>query len=229
MKRVIMMVTTTLLTMLGACGNGGRLCAQADSNIDRYVALHEASRRTMDNAGYWSVSLSAGGSAYFGEFDMGFASGLGEWLSPIGKVTVARWFSSVWGVRFQADGGMLKNHVVRLQDPSTKGQFYYADGYLQAISNVMNWGSVKRSNRPVSILLIGGVGMAWTPSRRHIPTQFTPAAVLGGQLNIRMNDHWSLALEIDGTIVKDNFNSRIGGRRYEGWATGSVGLVYRFY
>lgn len=204
------------------------LSAQSEASVNRYLAMRESAQRTVDNSGYWSVSLSGGGAAYFGEFDMALNKGVGDWVAPMGKVTVARWFSSVWGVRFQADGGVFKSQMMEMEDLSAKGQFYYADGYLQVITNVMNWGRVKRTQRPVSILLVGGVGMAWTPSRKLAPTQFTPAALLGGQLNIRMTDFWSLALEADGTFVKDSFNSRTGGRKYEGWATATIGLVYKF-
>lgn len=215
--------------LLGLFAGSSPLLAQSEESVNRYLALRESSRRTLDNSGHWSVTLSGGGSAYFGEYDMTFTKNFGDWVAPIGKIAVSRWFSSAWGVRFQADGGIFKNYRVEMEESSTQGEFYYADGYLQVITNVMNWGHIKRTQRPVSILLVGGLGMAWTPSREFVPAQFTPAALLGGQLNIRMTDFWSLALEIDGTIVKDNFNSHTGGRKYEGWATATIGLAYRFF
>lgn len=224
MKKIL--VTTGLL--LSMLTSGDRLAAQSDVYIDRYVALRESARRTMDNSGFWTVSLAGGGSAYFGENDLWFTHTLGDWVAPMGKVTVSRWFSSVWGIRFQADGGTLKNYTLVMEEDIAKGEFYYADSYLQVVTNVMNWGRTKRTQRPISICLIGGIGMAWTPSRESVPQQFSPAAVLGGQLTIRMTDFWSLGLELDGTIVKDNFNSYTGGRKYEGWATAMMGLVYRF-
>lgn len=203
------------------------LSAQSDASVHRYLALRESSKHTMDNSGHWSVSLSAGGTAYFGEMDMSFSKS-GDWVCPFGKVTVTRWFSSVWGLRFQVDGGQFKNYAVKEEDPSKKGLFNYVDGYLEVVTNVMNWGHDKRIQRPISIFLLGGVGMVWTPARTSVPMRISPSVILGGQLNIRMTDYWSLALEIDGTIVKDDFNSRIGERLYEGYATVSMGLVYRF-
>lgn len=205
------------------------LFAQSEASINRYLALRELSRQARENADYWSVSLSGGGTAYWGEKDMAFTNTLGDSMAPFGKLTVARWFSSVWGLRLQVDGGLFKNYIVaEEEDPITKGEFRYMDGYLEVVTNVLNWGANKRSQRPISICILGGFGMAWTPTRNTFSAKYSPAAILGGQLNIRMTDYWSLALELDGTIVKDNFNSHIGGRKYEGWATVSVGLAYRF-
>lgn len=199
---------------------------QSDAQFDHYLSLREKNRQTGDNKGYWAVSLSGGVSLYQGESDGGTSKI--DQLSPYGKLTVARWFSSVWGIRWEAGGGTQKNSHVMMKEPDTKGKFYFVDSYLTLITNLMNWGTCKRSNRPVGVYLFLGGGGAWTPARDQKKQEFSPAAIGGVDLNIRMTDYWSFSLGIEGTIVKDNFNGYTGGRKFEGYAGVTAGLTYRF-
>lgn len=199
---------------------------QSYAQFEQYLSLREKSRQTGDNRGAWTVSLSGGVSLYQGESD-GETSKT-DLLTPYGKLTVARWFSSIWGIRCQVGGGTQKNNHVKMNEPDTHGKFYFADSYLTLITNLMNWGTYKRSNRPVGIYLFLGGGGAWTPARDLKSQEFSPAAILGGDLNIRMTDYWSLTLGIEGTLVKDHFNGYTGGRKYEGYAGVTAGLTYRF-
>lgn len=208
------------LTCLSAWG-------QSDAQFEQYLSLREKYRQIGDNKGYWTISLSGGISLYQGESD-GIASKT-DLLTPYGKLAVTRWFSSVWGIRWEAGGGTQKNSHVMMKEPDTKGKFYFADSYLMLITNLMNWGAYKRSNRPVGIYLFLGGGGAWTPARDRMPQEFSPAVIGGGDLNIRMTDNWSFTLGGEVTIVKDNFNGYTGGRKYEGYAGVTAGLAYRFH
>lgn len=182
--------------------------------------------QTGDNSSYWTVSLSGGATLYQGEWDGDMKKA--DFITPYSKLSVARWFSSVWGLRMQLDGGVFKNGAVKVKETDSDGKFYFADGYLEFITNVMNWGTEKSSNRPVAVFLYTGVGGAWTPSRNEFSAKFSPAMILGGQVNFRLTDFWSVALEVDGTIVRDKFNSHTGGRKFEGYMGVTAGLVYRF-
>ncbi|WP_159063582.1 hypothetical protein [Parabacteroides bouchesdurhonensis] len=204
------------------------LHAQSEESIHKYVSLRKQTSYVRDNKGSWTVSLAGGTNVYFGENDLSSGTSPDKRLSPYGKLTVSCWLSSVWGFRAQIDGGYFKNQAVREEDDRNKGEFYFMDGYLQVITNIMNWGTYKRTNRPVSVYIYAGGGMIWTPDRKHAPAQYSPAAVLGGQLNVRINDYWSIYLECDGSIIKDNFNNHTGERTYEGAAGLALGLTYRF-
>lgn len=208
------------------CANVYILFAQTDADYERYLSLREQSTKIQDNRGFWTLALSGGGTLYQGESDGGGA--IKELVTPYGKLVVARWFNAVWGMRLQLDGGVQKNTIIQMREPDSNGEFVFVDGYLELVTNIMNWGATKRSNRPVSVYLYGGAGMAWTPSRESFPAQTSPAVMLGGQLNVRLSDIWSVNLELDATLVKDNFNSHTGGRSFEGYAGATVGLVYRF-
>lgn len=201
------------------------LSAQTSPDFQRYLDLRQQEVKISDNRGYWAVALSGGATLYQGESDGDVT--IKELITPYGKLAVARWFSSVWGVRLQFDGGIQKNNAIKMREPDSNSKFYFADGYLGVITDVMNWGTYKRSNRPVSVLLYGGGGVAWTPSRKTKPSQISPAMLIGGQVNIRLTNIWSVGVDLDGTIVKDNFNSHTGGRKYEGYTGITVGLVYR--
>lgn len=201
------------------------LSAQTPQDFQRYLDLRQQDVKICDNRAYWTVALSGGATLYQGESVRDVTKK--ELITPYGKLAVARWFSSVWGIRLQFDGGLQKNNAIKKREPDSTGKFYFADGYLGVITDVMNWGTYKRSNRPVSILLYGGGGVAWTPSRKPRPSQISPAILIGGQVNIRLTDTWSIGVELDGTIVKDNFNSYTGGRKYEGYIGVTAGLVYR--
>lgn len=201
------------------------LSAQTAEDYQRYLELRQQAVEISDNRGYWTVGLSGGATLYQGESDGGVPKK--KQITPYGKLAVACWFSSVWGMRLQFDGGLQKNSAIQIREPDSTGKFYFADGYLELITDVMNWGMYKRSNRPVSILLYGGGGVAWTPSRTTTPSQISPAMLIGGQINVRLTNAWSVGVELDGTIVKDNFNSHTGGRKYEGYTGITAGLVYR--
>lgn len=211
------------IVLLGNCLFS--LSAQTAEDYRRYLELRQQELKISDNRGYWTVALSGGATLYQGESDGDVA--IKELITPYGKLAVARWFSSVWGMRLQFDGGVQKNNAIKMREPDSTGNFYFADGYLGVITDVMNWGTYKRSNRPVSVLLYGGGGVAWTPSSQTKPSQISPGMLIGGQVNIRLTDTWSIAVELDGTIVKDNFNSHTGGRKYEGYTGVTAGLVYR--
>ncbi|RHJ94907.1 hypothetical protein [Parabacteroides bouchesdurhonensis] len=204
------------------------LHAQSEEVIRKYVTLRKQTSYVRDNKGFWSVSLAGGTNVYFGEKDLSFGANLEKRLSPYGKLTVTRWLSSVWGFRAQIDGGYFKNEALREEERNDKGKFYFMDGSLQVVTNVMNWGTYKRTNRPVSIYIYAGGGMIWSPGRRDAPSQYSPAVVIGGQLNVRMSDYWSIFLEGDGTVIKDNFNNYTGGRKFEGYSGLVLGLTYRF-
>lgn len=208
------------------CLNSISLLAQTEQEYHQYLSLQEQNMKLKNNQSYWTVSALGGMSLYQGEWDRGRKKV--DLLTPYGKLNVARWFSSVWGLRLQLDGGVQKNSAVGMEGAGSSDKFYFVDSYLEAITDVMNWGRTKRLDRPVSVYLYIGAGGAWTPARTAKKAQLSPAAVLGGQINFRLDDFWSIALEVDGTIVKDNFNSHLGGRLYEGYMGASVGLVYRF-
>lgn len=201
--------------------------AQTDRDLLQDVKRDELPGESREKESYWTVSLSGGGTLYQGEWNAGMNKT--DLIAPYGKLSVARWFSPVWGIRVQADGGLLRNGVIKMNAENSKGEFSFIDGYVGVITNIMNWGTDKRANRPFSVYLHIGGGMAWTPSRKELPAKISPALLLGGQMNVRLTDSWSVGLEIDGTIVKDDFNSHTGGRKYEGYAGVAIGLVYRFF
>ena len=209
------------------CLNVFSVLAQVEQNSFKSINSEEEVTQVEGNNGsYWTVSLSGGATLYQGEWDRDMKKA--DFITPYGKLSVARWFSSVWGIRMQMDGGVFKNGAVKIWEPDSNGKFNFVDGYLEFITNVMNWGESKDSNRPVSVYLYGGGGVAWTPARNDLSAKVSPGMILGGQVNFRLTDFWSIALEVDGTIVKDKFNSHTGGRKYEGTVGVTAGLVYRF-
>lgn len=208
------------------CVNVCVVFAQTDNDYERYLHIQQQQIRNEENRAYWTIALMGGPVLYQGECDGDVARK--DLITAYGKLVVTRWFSSVWGIRAQLDGGILKNNAIWVREPDANGKFSFGDGYLELVTNVMNWGTNKRSNRPFAIYLYGGGGMAWTPSRKTVPSQVSPAALVGGELNVRITDFWSIALELDATIVKDNFNSHSGGRKYEGYTGITAGVVYRF-
>lgn len=212
--------------ILFLCVNISIIFAQTDADYERYLHLRQQEIESRDNLGFWTVSLSGGGTLYQGESDG--ESAINDMITPFGRLAVTRWIDAVWGIRMQIDGGLQKNSAIQIREPDSNGEFYFADGGLEVITNLMNWGAYKRSNRPVSVYLYGGVGMAWTPSRDTRSSQISPLVMAGGQFNVRMTDSWSVYVELDATIVKDNFNSYTGGRKYEGYVGGVIGLTYRF-
>lgn len=214
------------LLLLLLCLTGFSAWGQSDAQFEQYLKLREKTEKKGENKGFWTVSLTGGVSLFQGEWDSDAKKV--NLLTPYGKLNVARWFSSVWGLRWEASGGTQKNGLVRKNEPDTKGKFYFADSYLTVITNVMNWGTYKRANRPVGVYLFMGGGCAWTPARDNIPSQLSPAVIIGGELNFRLTDYWSLSLGAEGTIVKDHFNGYTGGRKYEGYVGATAGLVYRF-
>lgn len=200
--------------------------AQVEQAPPGNTSMNEQGTLAENKERYWTVSLSGGATLYQAEWDRDMKKV--DYITPYGKLSVARWFSPVWGLRLQLDGGKFKNGAVKLREGGSGGKFYFADGYVEFITNVLNWGKEKNSNRPVSAYLYTGIGGAWTPARNDYSAQFSPAFILGGQINFRLNDIWSVAVEWDGTIVKDKFNSHLGGRKCEGYMGVTAGLVYRF-
>lgn len=204
------------------------LHAQTEQEYLDYLSLKDSTERKVEHRSFWTVSVLGGAMVYRGEKDRLYKKNLTNWISAFGKASCSYWFSPVWGLRMQAGGGSQKNYAVEEEDPSTHGRFTYLDAHIGVITNVLNWGYRKRSHRPVSLCAFAGVGGAYALERKMMPAQLTPTLVLGGQFNVRLTDFWSIGLEVDGTVVGDNFNGHTGGRPYEGFARMSLGLVYRF-
>ena len=201
--------------------------SQSEEAFEKYLILRNNHIRKMSNSGFWSISLSGGAVTYHGENNQPFRGNISKWLSPYGKLTVSRWINSVWGVRLQVNGGYMKNEYTRIKNPESEGQMYFVDSYIGVVTNVMNWGSYKRLQRPVSLYLYGEGGMAWTPARHSIPEQWAPAALIGARLNIRLTDHWSVLFDIDRTFIDDKFNGSSDNHKCEGYTAVASGLSYR--
>ena len=202
--------------------------AQETQPEKQYVKIRQEALNNWDNWAYWTISVSGGGNVYFGEFDKADGTHL-ERFSPLGRAAVTRWFSSVWGLRGQLEGGTFCNSAQIVMLGQDDKIFSYGTASMFAVTNIMNWGRRKRSNRPVSVYLYGGIGAAIAFERESYPTKLSPTVILGAELNVRISDFWSLSLDANGVLLKDDFNSVSGGIWMEGYISASLGLAYRFF
>lgn len=140
---------------------------------------------------------------------------------------------------------VAKHYVGDLYDkpghyPMYKTDMKYLNTHLDAMFNLMNLFGGYRPDRFYS--MIPYVGLGWATSLntaihrnplRNDQNYFDEGkrtnevtANVGLLNEFRLNDKWSLTLDIRGTYANDRFDQQLGGRWGEGILSGYVGVTY---
>lgn len=193
----------------------------------------------------WFISVGAGPQMFFGDHDR--QAKFGDRISPALDVAVGKWFSPNIGVRLMYSGLSAKG-ATQTWDPDGKGgvyntgkpvpgKFTEAYGYLckskfnfmtlhaDVMFDLTNIIGGYKPNRVYSIAPYIGVGWG------HVYSNPTKNSVIGN-VGLYNMFHVSKALDVNldlrATVTDDNFDGQRGRRDFDGIASVTVGLTYRF-
>ncbi|WP_159634796.1 OmpA family protein [Sphingobacterium composti Ten et al. 2007 non Yoo et al. 2007] len=191
----------------------------------------------------WFLGISGGAQMLIGDHDkqMQFK----DRLTPAVNAYLGKWFTPGIGVRVGYNGyklkGLTHNNWSSALTHSTgeiyqdvknssdlgllevqKFDFNHING--DVLFNLTNILSGYREGRFYNISPYVGLGWAWVTSGE--PKSSEPSINLGVYNSFRLSNAFNLTLDFRGSLVKDDFDGELGGRKEEGIVSGTFGIVY---
>ncbi len=206
------------------------LFAQSKEETTISQSRHQyVTNRFWDN---WFISAGVGGQVYFGEDD--HIGSFGKRVAPALDIAVGKWFTPGLGLRLQYSGLKLKGYSkgqgwYLSNQPDVDGNYTQKWDYMNLHGDVMfNVVSMiagyneKRIYEPIPYL---GFGYVHSYEGTHDNEFATNVGILN---RFRLSSALDINLDVRGTLVPQEFDGQVGGRRGEGFLTATVGLTYKF-
>ena len=194
---------------------------------------------------FWSntfITVGAGAQYMYTDHDQ--RMDFGDRLTPAFTFSVGKWFIPAFGIRLGITGLNLKGAT---QDglgnwhnqghTHSNGVVFNEEHHLfeQEIDYFNLHGDVMFN---VSNALFGYnpkrfwncspyIGFSWVRVFDD-PTTSEFGGNIGSYISFRLTDGWHLNLDVRGTLVGDDFDNEVGGRKDEGILTATIGVTYNF-
>jgi len=171
----------------------------------------------------WFVQGQIGGQYTFSESNK--VSSFGDKISPNAALGVGKFFSPEVGARVQLGGWTSSNYLKGTYDVK------YLNGNVDALFNMTNIFLPYKENRVFNLIGILGIGYVHgfkdSDENRHATSSVSPR--LGLQADFRLSDAWSVNLEANGNLLRDDFNNQEKfGCSYDGTLNVLAGVTYHF-
>ena len=205
----------------------------------------------------WFISLSGGVNSLAAEANRLYDNFLNRANLSL-RFNVGKWITPVWGIRMQMGVGKLSGHYLvggmyNIYDPAADHtvmpdgmkpyltekngikwyhrKFTYLDWSVNLMTDAIRW--FTNEEKPVGVILSAGPGFAhgFASRGKSASNSFTFNASI--MLNVQVHHNWDVFAEVQGTIVDESFDGRIGGskkrnRAVEGYAGLNIGVSYKF-
>lgn len=183
----------------------------------------------------WFVTVGAGGGLFLGDHDRQI--GLGKRISPALDIEVGKWFTPGVGLRLGYNGLSAKGatrwseaHSTGEQVPGWNGGMDYSKfkyfnlhaDVLLNFSNLFCGYNEKRIWNSSPYLSVGWM-RTW-----EAPTVGNITMSVGWLNTFRLNKALDLNVDLRGALVDDAMDGEIGGAKFDGMLTATVGLTYKF-
>lgn len=181
----------------------------------------------------WYLSAAGGTQMYFGDHNRQMS--FGDRLSPALDLSLGKWFTPGIGVRLMYSG--LSINGVTQNGAHSTGEVYDASKWLEKQEfNFMNFHGDVLFN--LSNMLCGYnekriwscspyVGLGWIITR-NTPRTRGANANLGIMNSFRLTSAFDINLDVRGTLLKDDFDGEVSGRKEEGLLGATIGFTYKF-
>lgn len=204
-------------------------------------AFSQSSSLAMNKFGdNWFISIGGGVQALVGEGyneDGGTFKSIGDNISPAVTLSVGKMFTPVIGLRIQATGWEVKDNYSWGDNKLT-----YVGGHGDVLINLNNLFGSYNPNRFFEIIPFAGAGFYYkfgnddkrgtvlnVYNNNDTQVKSRNFSINGGILTrFRLTDALDLNLELQGAILPDKFNNIVLARDYDGLASVTLGLTYKF-
>jgi outer membrane protein OmpA-like peptidoglycan-associated protein len=187
----------------------------------------QSQEKALKQYGFWDnwfIQGQIGGQRTFSENN--HLSSFMDKLSPTAAIGVGKFFSPEVGARVQLGGWTSSNY--RNNDTYNVNYFNGNTDVLFNMSNIFLPYKEDRVFNLIGILGIGYVhGFKDADKNLHVTNSVSPR--LGLQADFRLSSAWSLNLEANGNLLRDDFNNQEKfGCSYDGTLNVLAGITYRF-
>ncbi len=183
-------------------------------------------RKALKQYGFWDnwfIQGQIGGQYTFSENHK--IASFTDNLSPTAAVSVGKYFSPQVGGRLQLGGWTSSNYKV-----DYTYNIKYLNASVDALFNLSNIFLRYKEDRVFNLIGIMGLGYVHgfenSDESWHSTNSISPR--IGLQGDFRLNDAWSLNLEANANLLRDDFNGVSGGENYDGTLNVLAGVTYRF-
>lgn len=183
----------------------------------------------------WFASANAGAQFFIGDHDK--QESLGKRITPNFEVSVGKWLNPSFGVRAGLNGykikGLTKGGALATSKDMVIGAPHYLYdqefNYLNFHADVLfHWSNDAYDvdlDRLYNIIPYAGLGIM-TATNHQKGTHFSPN--FGVIQTLRLTDKLDMNLDVKGNIVGDKFDGEVGGNKFEGRMSATLGITYNF-
>lgn len=204
--------------------------AQENANRDRSGETLRGpylTGRTFDDL---FIGIAGGVNIYEGENDS--QQSLGKRLAPAMDLYVGKWFTPSVGLRVGYSGlrakgwgtaneGYAREASDNLFEERFNVSFLHADLMWNLSHALSGYKETRRWN------FLPFIGFGWAHSGGNGLADNEAAVCLGLSNQLRINDLLDLTLELRQLFVNERFDQIVGGSRYEGMTSVTVGLAFK--
>lgn len=233
------MMKKSILAAFALAAVAAPVCAQTEQagTMEETIEYSEDKYKVETNHFWdnWFVTVGAGGGLFLGDHDRQI--GLGKRISPALDIEVGKWFTPGLGLRLGYNGLSAKGatrwstaHSTGKDVPGWNGGMDYSKfkyfnlhaDVLLNFSNLFCGYNEKRIWNSSPYLSVGWM-RTW-----EAPTVGNITMSVGWLNTFRLNKALDLNLDLRGALVDDAMDGEMGGSKFDGMITATVGLTYKF-
>lgn len=233
------MIKKSIIAAFAMAAVAAPVCAQTEQagTMEETIEYSEDKYKVETNHFWdnWFVTVGAGGGLFLGDHDRQI--GLGKRISPALDIEVGKWFTPGLGLRLGYNGLSAKGatrwstaHSTGEQVPGWNGgmdysKFKYFNLHADVLFNFSNLFCGYNENRIWNSSPYVSVGWMRT---WEAPTVGNITMSVGWLNTFRLNKALDLNLDLRGALVDDAMDGEMGGSKFDGMITATVGLTYKF-
>ena len=219
----------SVLTVAFACASVFAM-AQENDNRDANNKIVRGPYETNKFFDNWFIGVGGGVNIYEGEYDS--RASFGKRLAPALDISLGKWITPEYGVRLQYSGLQAKG--------MTGEKSIYAEGAAGSLYNekfgvmnlhgdfMWNWSNAFCGYKETRVWNFSPfVGMGWARSYGNgaYKNEFAPS--VGFHNSFRLGKVVDLTLEARQMFVNQRFEGTVGGSKWEGMSSVTVGLSFK--
>ncbi len=174
----------------------------------------------------WFISVAGGASVLFGD-DNGKADFFGDRLNFAPQFSVGKWYSPILGFRVQLNGGTIHG----FEDRGGSGLFmqhnHYIAGHADLLWDVTNLWAPYSDSKVFHLIPWVGLGYAQRFENQGIPRTESPTLNAGILTAFRLSKRVDLNVEVQGSLLNEQFNRVSKYHLTDGIVQLSAGLTFR--